>query len=221
MAQHTIQEHISRIKAVLKLNNADARLTDRHIFSLMQKHAVFLLKRDSSWLRVPSTIYQVLHKLDLKEVDSVEACGIDTKCTIRRTIERLPKIVENVDGPIIKRVTSLDGSTVLTPIESSSYTRKIGKSTAKYDKTLYYWYINGYLYFPNIKWDAVRIEAYFEEEIKDVCDEIDSCSYKQNSLFIIPEFLTSAMDQLIMQDISLYLKIPQDQLIQKNENIKQ
>jgi hypothetical protein len=221
MSQHTIQEHISRIKAVLKLNNADARLTDRHIFSLMKKHAVFLLKRDSSWLRVPSTIYQVLHKFDIKEVDAVEACGVDTNCKIKRTIEKLPGIVENVDGPIIRRVTSLDGSIILTPIESSGYLRKQGKSTAKYDKTLYYWYINGYLYFPNIKWDAVRIEAYFEDEVNDVCDEVDACSYKQDSLFIIPEFLLSAMDQLIIQDLSIYLKIPQDQLIQKNENIKQ
>ena len=179
MSQHTIQVHISRIKALLKLNNADARLTDRHIFSLMKKHSIFLLKRDSSWLRVPSTIYQVLHKVDLIEVDAVEACEINTNCTIKRTATRLPGIVENVDGPIIKRVTSIDATIVLTPIESSGYTRKVGKSTAKYDKTLYYWYINGYLYFPNIKWDAVRIEAYFEEEVKDACDAIDACSYKQ------------------------------------------
>ncbi len=220
MAHLTIREHISRIKAELKLNNADARLTDRHIYLLMKKHSSFLLKRDASWLRTSNTVYQTLPKLNLEEVDTVEACGIKTNCTIKRSKNKIPLLVENQDGPIIRRVTSIDGSTVLTPIESSGYFRKIGKSTNKYDKTLYYWYLNGYLYFPNIKWDAVRMEAYFENKVNAECcceEEPAPCEYKQDSDFIFPDFLVTLMDQLIIQDISVYLKIPQDQLINKKE----
>lgn len=223
MSQQTIREHISRIKSTIKANNADARLTDRHIYSLMRKHTRFLLKRDSSWLRYSSSIYQTMPLVQLQLVDSVEACGIETKCKIKRTKNKLPALVENEDGPIIRRVTSIDGNIILTPIKSSSFVRKSNKSTFKMDTSLYYWYLNGYLYFPNLKWDAVRVEGYFEEKVfAECCDEEpDPCGYAQDELYIIPDFLVSAMDQLIYQDLSLYLKIPQDQLINKNENIKQ
>lgn len=227
MAQQSIRKHISRIKGALKINNADARLTDRHIYALMEKHAPFLLKRDQSWLRTSTSVYQSANMLGLIEVDTVEACGIETDCKIKRTKNKLPKLMENMDGPIIRRVTSIDGATVLTPIESSGYYRKIKKSTAKYDKSLYYWYLNEYLYFPNIQWDAIRVEGYFHDIIGDDYDECccgedakKPCTYKQDELFIFPDFLVSAMDQLIFQDLSIYLRIPQDQLINKNENIK-
>lgn len=223
MAQQTIREHITRIKAVLKLNNADARLTDRNIYLLMKKHSKFLMKRDSSWLRVSNSIYQTLPFVELEEVDAVLACNIQTDCKIRRTKEKLPALVENSDGPIIRRVTSLDGGVIFTPIEASAFQRKIKKSTFKFDKTLYYWYSAGYLYFPNIGWDAVRVEGYFEEVLPPQDCEPDStaCDYKQDSLFVIPDFLVSAMDELIMKELSLYLSIPQDHFINKNENIKQ
>ena len=221
MAHISIREHISRIKATLKLNNADARLTDRHIYALMKKHSSFLLKRDSSWLKVSSSIYQTMAKMDLIEVDTVEACNIDTDCNIKRSRYKLQNVIENQDGPIIRRVASLDGSTIVTPTESSAYFRKIKKATAKYDKSVYYWYMNGYLYFPNLEWDAVRIEAYFENKVEnDCCEEKPYCSYKQDEMFILPDFLISGMDQLIVQDLSVYLKIPQDQLINKSENDK-
>ena len=221
MAHVSIREHISRIKSTLKLNNADARLTDRHIYALMKKHSSFLLKRDSSWLKVSSSIYQTMAKMDLITVDTVEACGIETDCVIRRSKYRLPNVIENQDGPIIRRVVSLDGSTIITPTESSAYFRKIKKTTSKYDKSLYYWYMDGYLYFPNLQWDAVRVEAYFEDRIEnDCCEPKVFCGYRQDQMFILPDFLQSGMDQLIVQDLSVYLKIPQDQLINKSENDK-
>jgi hypothetical protein len=81
--------------------------------------------------------------------------------------------------------------------------------------------MNGYLYFPNLEWDAVRIEAYFENKVEnDCCEEKPFCGYKQDEMFILPDFLISGMDQLIVQDLSVYLKIPQDQLINKSENDK-
>ena len=46
-------------------------------------------------------------------------------------------------------------------------------TTFKYNNRQYFWYLDGYLYFPNLIWDAVKIEAIFENDV-ETCDS-DKC----------------------------------------------
>lgn len=220
-----IAEHISRLRTTFKLVNADVKATDRYIYSLMKKHRDWLIKQRDSRLqlmRLPQ-LFQVLPCEDLIEVDSVQCCGIQTNCTIKRTKNRVPEIVEAYSGPIIRNVTSIDGQIVLDPTTPQSFLRKKKKKTSKYDPTRYYWFSEGYLYFPDIPWDAIRIEAYFSENISLLkCDEYDKdpCKNAQEYEFYMPSDLAGRMDDAIYQDLNIHIQIPSDNKIDSNDNTK-
>ena len=75
----------------------------------------------------------------------------------------------------------------------------------------YYWYINGYLYFPNLEWDAIRFEGVFEDDISKLsCDTEDDCVQIVDQRINVPEFLFSEIEQLVMRDLSVMIQIPSD-----------
>lgn len=222
MAQKTIAQYIAGIRGDLKLNNADTRLTDRHIYLKMFDTRALLLKQSNQWLMSSNDIFQTIYNIELQEVDVVEACGIHTPCKIKRTNIKLPTMLEDVEGPLIKRITSLDGYVSISLITPLAYIRKRNKSTFKYDKNLYGWVRNGYLYLPDIEWDSIMIEAYFEKDIDpNNCTVIDPCKNFQDHLFRIPERLASPMVTIVTEKLlQTYIQIPQDTKIDKNENNK-
>lgn len=221
MAQATIGQYISEIRGTLKMNNADSRLSDRHIYLQMFKLRSLLLKQSKQWLMGVTDIFQTIADIELEEVDTVEACGINTDCKIRRGKEKLPEILEDYRGPIVKRITSLDNYVELTYITASAYLRKINKSTFKYDKNLYFWIKNNYIYFPNIEWDKISLEAYLTTDIIPCTEDEDTCRNFQDNLFRLPDALQAPLVSLTIERIlKTYTQLLQDTIIDKNENKK-
>lgn len=221
----TIRQHISRIRGIFKMVGADTRLTDKDIFSLMVKHRDWLLEQLDNKLGLMrmSEVFQVIPCVDLIEVDPVECCGISTSCIIKRTKHRLPNLVNLASGPLIKSVTSLDGSVELDPTKEEAYIKKIKKSTNKYDKSIYYWHRDGYLYFPDIEWDAVRISAFFDESVeKYLCtvNESTYCKDRQDEEFYIPKKLVGRMDAAMFEELGITARLPEQHQIDKNDNTK-
>ena len=220
----TINKHISRIRNTVKFTTADARVTDRYIYLLMTKNRDFVVKRDRlSKLIYQDDLFQTKAYEELIEVDTVEACGIQSNCTIKRTKHKLPKIIEGDYGVIIRAVTSLDGTQKINETTSSSFQRKLRKSTYKYSKEKYFWYKNQYLYFPDMPWDAVMTDAYYEDNVDNDCEDCvkEGCPAKYDDLFRIPDYLVSSMDELILKELGFNIQIPFDTFENKNENIKQ
>lgn len=215
--QLTVAQHISRLKTPFKQVNSDSRLTDKFMFLLLVKHRELLLKKTGKGVLNIEDLFQTKTYEELIDVDAVEACGIQTNCKIKRTKYKLENILSNKTGIIIRDVTSLDGYTSLTKTTQESWVKKQRKTTFKYDKTLYYWFSNGYLYFPNLEWDAVKITAYYDVEISNDCDDQDCCQNIQDTLFRIPGFLLSELDQLVYMDLQPYIKLPTDIIINKND----
>jgi hypothetical protein len=84
-------------------------------------------------------------------------------------------------------------------------------SSFKYNKTKYYWYLNDYLYFPDLEWDAVRIEAIFEDDITSYnCDTCDDCVLRTDQQFNVPDYLHAEVESNVMKDLSIMLQIPSD-----------
>jgi hypothetical protein len=85
----------------------------------------------------------------------------------------------------------------------------ITKSTTfKYNKRPYFWYLNGYIYCPNIDWDAIRIEAIFDGQL-DTCDT-DPCLIRQDDAFVLPEYLFSEAEQYVVKELTMTMQIPTD-----------
>ena len=208
----TIGEAISRVRNTLKAVKEDAFLTDRNIYFLLTKYGQTLLKREDNQFRLMkiSSIFQVLPYLELIDVDKVEAgcVGIYSGCYFKRTKDKLPTILNGTFGPIIRTVSSIDGTIELFRTDPGTWVSMTKTTTWKYNRSLYFWYLNGYLYFPNIDWEAVRVEAIFEGQV-DTCTT-DDCLVKQDQPLPFPEYLFSEIEQFAVKELTIAMQVPPD-----------
>lgn len=221
----TIGEVISRVRNQLKAVKQDAFLTDRFIYSVIIKHAKWLMKREDSGNKLMrfNSIFQTMDYVELIEVDKVEAqcTGIKSGCTFMRTKDKLPVFQQGYWGPLIRTVSSLDGSDELQPTNPSTFLSISNSKNFKYNKTKYYWYLNDYLYFPNIDWDAVRIEGVFEDDISDwKCDPSERCKVKQVQAFNVPDYLFAELESQVIKEMALMVQIPTDTVPDKQNILR-
>jgi hypothetical protein len=214
MARGTIRDVISRIRNQIKGVRQDSFLTDRMIYSFVLKHAKWLMKREDSKnkLMAFSGVMQTMDFVELVEVDKIEACcaGVTSNCKIKRTKDKVPVFLQGYFGPLIRTISSVDNSEELQPILPTIYIGIANSKNAKYNKTKYYWYLNDYLYFPNLEWDAVRIEGIFEDDISAFTCADDSCITKQEQSFNVPDYLLGELEGQVVKDLIGLYQIPAD-----------
>jgi hypothetical protein len=208
----TIAESISRVRNVLKAVKEDPFLTDRQIYFAIQKYAKTLIKREDNQFRLMkmSSIFQVLPYVELIDVDKVEAgcLGIYSECYFKRSKNKLPSILDGMFGPIIRTVSSIDGGIEMFRTDPGTWVSITKSTTFKYNKRPYFWYLNGYLYAPNINWDAIRVEAIFENDTEN-CDS-EQCMIMQDQPLNIPDYLFSEVEQFVIKEFSTTLQISVD-----------
>lgn len=223
----TIGEIISRIRITNKLQNADVRMTDRVIYNQMLTARDVLIKNedDKKALLKMAFLFKKLNRVDLIEIDNVEACGIESGCTLMRSRDRLPKILTATFGEIIKSITSLDGKIDMSPTSRKSFNRKVESKNHKYDKDYYFFIEDGYLYLPNVTWDAVSVFAFFEDpaliDYLNACyeDEPIICTPMKERDFACPAYLIKYVIDQTAEEISrLYNRLREDVLMNKNPN---
>jgi hypothetical protein len=208
----TIGESISRVRNALKAVKEDAFLTDRTIFFAITKYAQTLLTIEDNQFKLMkmSSIFQVLPYIELIDVDKVEAgcIGVYSGCYFKRTKDKIPSILNGAFGPVIRTVSSIDGTIELYRTEPGIWLSMTRTTTFKYNKNLYFWYLDDYLYFPNLDWEAMRMEAIFDGYV-DSCTS-DPCELKQNMPLNIPAYLFSEVEQYTVKELSMSLQIPPD-----------
>ena len=112
-------------------------------------------------------------------------------------------------GPLIRTVSSIDGSVEVQPTQPGTYTSMSKTKTFKYNKTKYFWFLDGYLYLPNVSWDAIKLEGVFEEDIaKWTCDTDDDCVPRYLQNLYIPEFLFTEIENQIFNTAMNTMKVP-------------
>jgi hypothetical protein len=212
----TVGESISRVRNVLKAVKEDPFITDRFLYSLVMKYAKTLIKRDSRVEDIykNASLFKEIPCVDLIDVDSVEACciGIRTMCTFKRSKNKLPKIVDVDSGPIIRSVSTLDYSQRAIRTQPDLYSNMTKTSSFKYNKKKYYWFVDGYLFIPNVQWEGVRLQAMFDEDISTEVCNIDptECVAEQDRELNIPEHLFSEIEQMVLKEILTASQIPSD-----------
>ena len=209
----TIGEVISRVRGQIKGEHQDAFLTDRYIYSLILKFAQLYMRRQDSSNKLMkfNSVWQTLPYVELIEVDKIEAAcsGIQSGCTIKRTKLKLPTFMEGYWGPLIRTVSSIDGSIEMQATSPGTYTSMTKTTSFKYNTTKYFWFLNGYLYLPNVVWDAIKIEGVFEGDISQWdCDKENDCIPRYLQEFYIPEFLFAEIETQVLQGMFNTLKVP-------------
>ena len=208
----TIGEAISRVRNTLKAVKEDPFLTDRTIYFSLMKYAQTLIKREDNQFRLMkmSQIFKVLPYVELIDVDKVEAgcVGVYSECYFKRSKDKLPNILNGMFGPIIRTTSSIDGSIEMFRTDPGTWVSITKSTTFKYNKRPYFWYLNGYIYCPNIDWDAIRIEAIFDGQL-DTCST-DPCLVRQDDPFVLPEYLFSEVEQFVIKELTMALQVPSD-----------
>jgi hypothetical protein len=156
------------------------------------------------------SLFEKLPCVELIEVDRIEACcgGIKSNCTIMRTKNKLPNVLEGAYGPLFRTISSIDGSIQVYKTYPNIYTNMANLPTFRYNKNKYYWYLGGYLYFPNIVWESISIEGLWDESIAMYICDGDSCKPRQLDDTHIPEYLFAEMEQMVAKDLLTMIQIP-------------
>ena len=211
----TIGEAISRIRGQIKAGNQDAFTTDRYIYSLIKKYAQLFMRRqdNANKLMKFNSVWQQLKYVKLIEVDKIEAqcVGIASGCTIKRTEKKLPTFMQGYWGPLIRTVSSIDGGIEIQATQPGTYASMSKTKTFKYNNTKYFWFLDGYLYLPNVSWDAIKLEGVFEEDIaKWTCETDDDCVPRYLQNLYIPEFLFSEIENQLLNTAFNTMKVPSE-----------
>jgi hypothetical protein len=208
----TIGEAISRVRNTLKAVKEDPFLTDRTIYSSLMKYAQTLIKREDNQFRLMkmSQIFKVMPYVELIDVDRVEAgcIGVYSGCYFKRSKEKLPTILSGMFGPIIRTVSSIDTSIEMFRTDPGTWISITKSTTFKYNNKPYFWFLNGYLYCPNIDWDAIRVEAIFDGQL-DTCST-EPCLIRQDDPFVLPDYLFSEIEQYVIKELTMAMQIPTD-----------
>ncbi len=216
MSQLTIGSITSRMRGLLKAHSQDAGLTDRYIYSVVKKYADQLIKEmdQKGKLLGFSSVFETLDWVELEEVDKIEATCMCVKSysTFRKTKLPIPIFREGAYGPLVRSITSLDGSTSVTMTTLDTYNQLAKSKNFRYNKEKYAWYLNDRLYFPNVDWPACRIEGIFEGEIWQFrCDE-DRCLIRQEQSFNVPDFMLARIEEFAMKEFGIMVQLPVDPL---------
>ena len=211
----TIADIVSRVRGQIKAESEDAFVTDRYLYSLIKKYAqVFMRRQDNAnKLMKFNGVWQTLDFVELVEVDRIESGNSTLKsgCNIKRTRLKLPAFHEGYWGPLIRTVSSLDGSVECQPTSPGTYTSMTRSTSFKYNSTKYFWFLNDYLYFPNLDWDAVKIEGCWEDDVsKFNCDPSDNCVPRHKQRMFVPEFLFAEIEQKVLEETFNTLKVPSE-----------
>jgi len=211
----TIGEVVSRVRNQFKSSRQDAFLTDRYIYSLIIKYTAVYMRRQDSTNKLMrfNSVFKTLPFVELIDVDKIEAqcSGIKSGCTIKRTKAKLPTFMQGYWGPLIRTVSSIDGGFELQPTQPGTYTSMTKTSSFRYNKTRYFWFLDGYLYLPNVDWDAIKIEGIFEDDITHWnCDTSDDCLIRQYQEFNVPDFLFAEIEGQVLNAMAGLAKIPSD-----------
>jgi len=216
----SIGEAISRVRNTLKAVKEDPFLTDRQIYFLLTKYAKTLIKREDNQFRLMkmSQIFKVLPYVELIDVDKVEAgcVGVYSGCYFKRSKDKLPTILDGMFGPLIRTASSIDGGIEMFRTDPGTWISITKSTTYKYNKRPYFWYLNGYIYVPNVDWDAMRIEAIFENDVP-TCDS-DECMIMQDQPLNIPEYLFSEAEQFVLKELTVTTQLPMDN-VDDSQNI--
>jgi len=222
----TLRDIVSTVRSSHKLLSADGLLNDRSIAAEIKAATLLLIKRETNLRRLwaTDTLFTTIPCLELIEVPISECCDFQDDCTIARTKYKLPKIAEGIYQYVIQGVYTINALSgkgrKLDEITINRYTNLLKLPLVKNKD--YYFISNDYLYVTNPNIKAIRISAFFEEDVPNEimfpdCDcgtsysDDDFCKNPLDRKFGLPGYLNRQVLDLTSQRLlSTYFNIKTD-----------
>lgn len=222
----TLRYLVSSVRSEHKLLSTDNLITDRVIASEIRQCTLQLVKRETNLRKLwaTDTLFTLIPCLKLIPVPISECCGYADPHMIARTEIKLPRISEGNYQYVIQGVYAIDimggQSKKVKEISINRYINLLKLPVVK--KEDYFWISNDYLYVTNSMLQAVRLAAFFEEDVPneliyggcDCGDNITDEEWCKNPLdkeFALPGYLQKQVLQLTSQQLlSTYFRIRAD-----------
>ena len=223
----TLRKLVSDVRAMHKLLSTDNLITDRVVASEIKNNTLLLVKRETNLRKLwaTDTLFTTIPCLELVEVPISECCDFVDPCTVARTKFKLPRICEGNYQYLIQGVYSINAMSgqgkKLKEITINRYLNLLKLPIIKNEQ--YYWISNGYLYVNNPLLQAIRIAAFFEEDVPNEImfaechcgDNINLEEYCINPLdkeYGCPGYLEKQVLELTSQKLlSTYFRLKTDQ----------
>jgi len=223
----TLRKLVSDIRGMHKLLSTDELITDRVIASEIRNNTLLLVKRETNLRKLwaTNTLFTTIPCLEMVEVPISECCEYVDPCTVARSKFKLPRIGEGNYQYLIQGVYSINAMSgsgkKLKEITINRYVNLLKLPIIK--KEEYYWIMNGYLYVSNPLLQAIRISAFFEQDVpneimypecgcgsNEPTDE-DWCKNPLDKEFALPGYLEKQVLELTSQKLlSTYFTLKTD-----------
>lgn len=223
---NTKRNNIESLREKLREKNADSTLSNKFLHNALMEQARWLIKREISAGRIyrNNSLFQTLGCVEIIEISKIDSCcPINTDCKIYRTNCKLPEMWIDNNGPVIRKVTSVDGSTEFIVTSPETWQSKNRDPYQKMSKAKYCFPADGYLWFPKDNPHRANIVGFYTDDISQLneCSENKECIRYLDTPFMLPDWLESEMFARAIQQIaSVTLKVPEDENINKNTNRK-
>ena len=222
----TLRKLVSDVRSMHKLLSTDNLITDRVVASEIKNNTQLLLKRETNLRKLwaTDTIFTTIPCLEMVQVPISECCDYVDPCTVSRTKFKLPRIAEGNYQYLIQGVWSINAmggqGTRFKEVTINRYMNLLSLPLVKNQP--YYWIVNGYLYVSNPLLQAVRIAAFFEEDVPNEIMFSECCctngvnldEYCMNPLdkeYGCPGYLEKQVLELTSQKlVSTYFRINDD-----------
>lgn len=219
----TKRQFITQLRKKLRENNADTGMTNQFLYYSLMEQAKWIVKREIRAGKVYKnmSLFKPLKCIRVVESSIIEqGCPIQIPCNIWRTDKKLPDTWQDDYGPVIKYAMSVDDSTRWHLISKEEWISKQNSPYAKYDKTKYMIFSDGYLWFPRENPRRINVYGYWIDDpiLHSECGDKPVCVKYLDTPFEIPEWTEA---EIINKTFELLLKgtkqIPVDEQIDKNE----
>ena len=217
----TIGEITSRLRNILKDQFGDSRYSNRYLWNVFLTASKYLIKQDADKSRIynQTDLWQSIC-IKLEEVPTAICncyCLLFDK-TVYRSVDKLPKILESSDGLIYRFISSPDMSKQFTLVTPYQYQVK---SRIKYNKELYVFTHDGYLYSPSVSYPLLVISAVFEDDVSHLsCGSqvtvSGSCGSILDTKISLPDYLIDAAIKMSLQELGASKAIVTDEAPNQN-----
>ena len=207
----TIRSLISNVRTSLKEASVDSVLTNREIWNLCWEQALLLFQREADTKRnlFNLNIFTEI-TVRMKAVSIIDEVPVD--CTIYRSIDKIPALVESKFGLIYRFISTLDKSQQYNLVTPQAFKLKI-KITKGRGKYVYV--ENGYLYSTD-KYPLI-ISGLFSN-VKDLLKIKGGCKV-MNLELPIPTYHLTMVEQMTIDRLKIFKSIKQDTDVNANPNL--
>jgi len=165
----TRKKIVSDIRGMHRILSTDALINDRVLWSEAFNSAKLLIKRETNLRKLWSNdvIFSTIPCFEMEEVSLSSCCEYVDPCTISRSKYKTPLIGIGNYNYLIQGVWSINilggKGKKLKEISINRFLNLLKLPLVK--KEEYFWITDGYLYCNNPSLKAVRMAAFFEEDI--------------------------------------------------------